>query len=114
MVLAAAEGVTPRGFGGFEPAAFQPGASAEAARASVANLAERNRPNAKTHSGIWRDLWVRKRRTECDAQLVPMAEIARRHGIAVPVLDRLIALTHECEAGTRPMSDDNLLELARA
>ena len=35
-----------------------------------------NRRSAKTHSGIWRDLAVRKRRTEADAQLGPIIRVA--------------------------------------
>ncbi|HEY4295607.1 MAG TPA: 2-dehydropantoate 2-reductase N-terminal domain-containing protein, partial [Paraburkholderia sp.] len=62
--VAEAEGVKPRGFNGFDPLAFQPGATQAAARDSVAAMVAFNRPNAKTHSGIWRDLAVRKRRTE--------------------------------------------------
>ena len=59
--VALAEGVQPRGFNGFEVDAFRPGASEAAARASVAAMVAFNRDSAKTHSGVWRDLWVRKR-----------------------------------------------------
>ena len=44
-----------------------------------------NRRSAKTHSGIWRDLAIRKRKTEVDAQLGPVVEIGARHGIATPI-----------------------------
>ncbi|MCQ4158578.1 2-dehydropantoate 2-reductase [Roseomonas sp. GC11] len=111
MRVAAAEGVTPLGFNGFDPAAFAPGAAEAAAAASVAAMVAFNRPNAKTHSGIWRDLWVRRRRTEVDAQLLPVAEAGRRHAIPTPALDRLIAQVHACETGARPMADANLTEL---
>ncbi len=72
-----------------------------------------NRPNAKTHSGVWRDLAVRKRRTEVDVQIAPVAEIGATHGIACPSVEALVAMIHEIEDGKRPMTDDNLLELAR-
>jgi 2-dehydropantoate 2-reductase len=114
MTVARAEGVKPLGFNGFDPAAFMPGASEEAARASVAALEAFNRPNAKTHSGVWRDLWVRRRTTPADAQIGAVIPIGRMHGIAGPTLTRLIAMIHECERGERPMSDDNLVELMRA
>jgi 2-dehydropantoate 2-reductase len=114
MQVAAAENVRPLGFNGFDPAAFGEAATADAAQASVAAMVAFNRPNAKTHSGIWRDLWVRRRRTEVDAQLLPVAEAARRHGIATPALDALIGQVHECEAGQRPMDDANLTELLGA
>jgi 2-dehydropantoate 2-reductase len=114
MTVARAEGVTPLGFNGFDPAAFQAGATEDAARASIAALVDFNRPNAKTHSGIWRDLWVRHRATPADAQIGVVIPIGRAHGIACPTLTRLIAMVHECERGERPMSDDNLPELLRS
>jgi 2-dehydropantoate 2-reductase len=114
MTTARAEGVVPLGFNGFDPQAFMPGASEEAARRSIAALEAFNRPNAKTHSGIWRDLWVRRRPTPADAQIGAVVPIARTHGIPTPVLERLIAMIHECERGERAMSDDNLNELLGA
>ena len=114
MAVAAAEGVAPRGFAPFDPAAFQAGATEAAARAACAEMERFNRPSAKTHSGVWRDLWVRRRRTEVDVQIAPISSIGAQHGIACPTVDRLVAMIHECEAGIRPMSDDNLIELGRA
>jgi 2-dehydropantoate 2-reductase len=48
-----------------------------------------------------------------DAQIAPVLAIAARHGVACPTIARLVAMIHECEAGTRPASDDNLLELMK-
>jgi len=112
MAVAAAEGVRAEGFNGFDPDAFRPGGTEAAAKASIAAMVAFNRTSAKTHSGVWRDLAVRKRRTEVDAQLVPVSVIARRHGLATPLIDRLVAMIHEIEDGRRPMTDANLLELA--
>ena len=114
VAVALAEGVEPLGFNGYDPNAFRPGASEEAARASVAAMVAFNRPNAKTHSGVWRDLAIRKRRTEVDVQIAPIAEIGATHAIACPAVKALVAMIHEIEDGKRPLSDDNLLELARA
>jgi 2-dehydropantoate 2-reductase len=114
MAVAKAEGVTPRGFNGFDPAAFAEGASEAAAKASVDAMVAFNTGSAKTHSGVWRDLAVRKRRTEVDAQIAPIAEIGARHGVACPTVRALVAMIHEVEDGKRPMTDDNLTELARA
>ena len=104
MAVAAARGVTPRGFNGFDPAAFMPAATDEAARASIAALAAFNARTAKTHSGIWRDLAVRKRRTEVDSQIGVIVRIAREEGIATPALEQLIALIHDVEEGRRDQS----------
>lgn len=114
MTVAAAERVTPQGFNGFSPDAFTAGASEADARASVAAMVAFNRPNAKTHSGIWRDLAIRKRRTEVDMMLGAVVAAGARHGIRCPKLSGLIAMIHEIEDGKRPMTDDNLLALMRA
>ncbi|MDA8052103.1 MAG: 2-dehydropantoate 2-reductase [Rhodospirillales bacterium] len=112
VAVARAEGVSPRGFNGYDPAAFAPGATKKEAAASVAAMVAFNRPNAKTHSGVWRDLAIRKRPTEVDAQIAPIAEIGARHGFACPATRALTRMIHEIEEGKRALSDENLLELA--
>jgi 2-dehydropantoate 2-reductase len=114
MEVALAEGVAPQGFNGFDPQAFMPNAPHEAAAGAVAAMVAFNRPNAKTHSGIWRDIAVRKRRTEVDVQIAPIVDIGARHGLDCPTVAKLVSLIHEVEAGTRPLDDRNLLELLPA
>jgi 2-dehydropantoate 2-reductase len=63
-----------------------------------------NRGSAKSHSGIWRDLAVRKRRTEVDAQIGVIGEIGRSVGVTTPGLDRLVALIHAIEDGRLPLA----------
>ncbi len=109
--VAAAIGVEPRGFNGYDPRAFAPGASAAEAKASVDAMVAFNRPNAKTHSGIWRDIAVRKRTTEVDVQIAPIAATGAAHGVACPVVQRLVDLIHAVERGERRQSDANLLSL---
>ncbi|MFC4454026.1 2-dehydropantoate 2-reductase [Deinococcus sonorensis] len=111
--VAHAHGVTPEAFNGFDPAAFVPGASDEAADASLTEMVAFNRRSAKTHSGIWRDLAVRKRRTEVDAQLGWVVHFGGVHGVPTPITARLVQLIHELEDGQRELSRDNLLELHR-
>ena len=112
MAVAQAEGVKPRGFNGFDPDAFAPGASDEAAEQSIAALAEFTSKTAKTHSGIWRDLAVRRRRTEVDPQIGVIVEIAATHGLEVPLLSRLVSLVHDIEEGRRPQSSGTFSELS--
>jgi 2-dehydropantoate 2-reductase len=104
MAVAIARGVVPVGFNGFDPACFAPGAPQDGARASVAALAAFNRHTAKTHSGIYRDLAVRKRRTEIDQQIGVIAELAREVSIATPGITHLVALIHAIEDNTLPMA----------
>ncbi|HEX3984726.1 MAG TPA: ketopantoate reductase C-terminal domain-containing protein, partial [Acidisoma sp.] len=114
MTVAKACSMHPLGFNGFEPAAFAPGGADTAVDASMDAMVAHNRRSAKSHSGIWRDLAVRKRKTEVDAQLGPIVRLAAEHGIETPVTARLIGMIHEIEDGARPLSSDNLDELARA
>jgi len=112
MRVARAEGVAPRAFNGFEPAAFMPGAPEAEARLCLARLADFNSKTAKTHSGIHRDLAVRKRRTEVDPQIGAIVEIARGHGLETPALARLVELIHDIEEGRRPQSPDTFAALS--
>lgn len=113
MRTAVAEGVDPKPFNGFEPGAFMPGAADAAALQSLADLAEFNSKTAKTHTGIYRDLAVRKRKTEVDPQVGAVALIAARHGIDTPLLRRLVELIHDIEDGRREMSSDTFHELTK-
>lgn len=111
MAVARARGVKPVGFNGFDPECFAPGAPAGKAEASIAALAEFNRHTAKTHSGIYRDLAVRKRKTEVDPQIGIIATLAKEAGLETPVLARLVTLIHAIEDGQRPMAFETFAEL---
>jgi 2-dehydropantoate 2-reductase len=108
MATARARGVVPLGFNGFDPDAFMPGAGEAAAQASVGAMAEFNRHTAKTHSGIWRDLAVRRRKTEVDAQIAIIATLAREAGVDTPAISALVGLIHDIEEGRRDQSWTNL------
>jgi len=114
MAVAAAKRIAPQGFNGFDPAAFAPGGSAASVDASMAAMVAHNRKSAKSHSGIWRDLAVRKRRTEIDAQIGPVVSEGAALGVPTPVNARLIAMIHEIEDGKRKLDRANLADLARA
>ncbi|MGL4243147.1 MAG: ketopantoate reductase family protein [Beijerinckiaceae bacterium] len=114
MAVATARGVKPVGFNGFDPAAFAPGAPEQGSRQSIAALAEFNRHTAKTHSGIYRDLAVRKRRTEVDPQIGIIAALGADAGVATPAIRRLVELIHDIEDGRRPMSFATFEELLAA
>jgi 2-dehydropantoate 2-reductase len=108
MAVARARGVQPLGFNGFDPSAFMPEADEAAARRSVADMEEFNRHTAKTHSGIWRDLAVRKRKTEVDAQIAIIVPLGREAGVPTPLLEKLVELIHAIEEGRREQSWDTL------
>ena len=108
MRVAERRGITPEGFNGFDPRAFAPEADRVKSERSLAEMVAFNRKSAKTHSGIWRDIAVRKRRTETDAQLGPIVTLGADTGVPTPLVTRLIELMHEVEDGRRPQSHETL------
>lgn len=112
MAVANSQGIDPIGFNGFEPGAFMPDAPRDLAKRSIDKLAEFNRHTAKTHSGIWRDLAVRNRQTEVDAQVALITDIGNESGVDTPALCRLVELIHDIEQGRRDQSYETLQELA--
>ena len=109
--VARARGVRPEAFDGFDPGAFAPDAPPEAALASLDRLVAFNRASAKTHSGVWRDIAVRRRKTEVDAQIAPVAELGREAGTATPLVRRLVELVHDVEEGRRAQGWETLAAL---
>jgi 2-dehydropantoate 2-reductase len=71
--------------------------------ASLDRLAEFNRKSAKSHSGIYRDLMVRRRKTEID-------EVHK--DIQGPIFDKVVEFIHDIEQGRRTCEVRNLDELA--
>jgi len=108
MRVAQARGIAPEGFNGFDPQAFAPDADRVKSERTLDEMVAFNRKSAKTHSGIWRDIAVRKRRTETDAQLGPIVTLGAEAGVPTPLNARLIALMHEVEDGRRGQSHETL------
>ena len=104
MGLALKRGVRPVGFNGFDPNAYVPQASVDESARSIGELAAFNRQSAKTHSGIWRDLAIRKRKTETDEQIGILSVLAREVNMDVPLIDCLVELIHDIESGHREAS----------
>jgi 2-dehydropantoate 2-reductase len=114
MAVAAAERVSVKPFNGYDPEAFGANGTAAAIDASFAAMVAFNRRSAKTHTGVWRDIAVHHRKTECDAQFGPIVMLAARHRVPIPLLQRLVATMHQVEQGARPQSWSTLLELGDA
>lgn len=112
--VAAINNIRTEPFDGFDPLAFGPLATPEQTDKSFDDMVVHNRKSAKSHSGIWRDLAIRKRKTEVDAQVLPVVEIGRDSRVPTPLTARLVEMIHEIEDGKRPLSRANLDELAKA
>ncbi len=111
--VAAREGVRPEPFDNVEPALYYPRERRDPAAIgrSLDDLVQRRRRDLKSKSGIWRDLAVRRRKTEVDQQIALAAQVGARHGLSMPLTNRLVAMIHDLEAGRRPMAWSNLDEL---
>jgi 2-dehydropantoate 2-reductase len=114
LAVARARGVRPAPFDGFDPGAYLPDARAGAASQSLDALVAHNRKSAKTHSGIWRDLAVRKRPTEVDAQLGIVVSLGGEAGEPTPLTASVVNLIHDVERGVRPQALETLDALAAA
>src|SRR5438034_11725997 len=108
MRVALTRGVKPEAFNGFAPHAFAPDADRAMSERSLDEMVAFNRRSAKTHSGVWRDIAVRKRRTETDAQLGPIVTLGAQAGVPTPLVSRLIELMHDVENGRRSQSHETL------
>ncbi len=102
-------GIEAYGFNGFEPAAFLAD-DGDGINQSLDTLTAFNKLSAKTHSGIWRDLAIRKRKTEV-IMYEPLLAQAKTVGFALPLTRRWIDMIHEIEDGAREQSLSNLDEL---
>jgi len=111
VAIALAQGVKLESFDGFDAAAFQPAGSPGLASGSLDDLVRFNRASAKTHSGIWRDLAVRKRKTEVDAQLGWIVRMGIKVGLPTPLTQAVISQIHQIESGARPLARENMREL---
>jgi 2-dehydropantoate 2-reductase len=111
--VAAREGVRVEPFDDVEPSLFYPRERrrADAIARSLDGLVARRRRDLKSKSGIWRDLAVRRRKTEVDEQIGLAAQIGAAYGLPMPLTRAVVAMIHELEDGRRAMAWSNLDEL---
>ena len=107
--VGAALGHALQPIGRFDPNAFLPadGLLERASRALDQFQAEMA-GSIKQHMGIWRDLKIRKRKTEVDVQCGVVVEQGATLGIDVPVNQAIVEVIHEIEEGHRGMESANL------
>lgn len=106
--IAEAKDIKLEPFNPFDPNGFTKNADVAAANRAFDVIYEQRQGTAKKHSGMWRDIAVRKRRTELDALLVPAVREAEQLQIATPLNNCLIELIRNLEEGCRSQSWDNL------
>lgn len=69
---------------------------------------KRLRGYSKVRSGIWRDIAVRKRKTEKHYHFIPIFNVAKKANIEMPLISLLLKLLKEVEDNKRYMSLKNL------
>ncbi len=110
MAVAEAAGVRLEPFDEYDPASYREGAggSRSSIERAMAAISRFYRGHTKVKTGIWRDLAVRKRKTEVEAQLGVLAAKGRTLGVPTPLTARLIGLIHDLEDGRRTLAWENL------
>jgi len=109
LAVADKGGIRVEPFDEFDPAWYRAalrGDSAARERAMTA-IAAHYRAHTKTKTGIWRDLAVRRRKTEADGQLGVLARKGDSLGVPMPLTRALAAIIEDLEAGRRQMGWKN-------
>jgi len=96
-------------FDEFDPAWYRAalGGNAAARHRAMSAIAAHYRAHTKTKTGIWRDLAVRKRKTEVDGQLGVLARKGESLGVAMPLTRGLAGIIGDLEEGRRRMDWKN-------
>jgi 2-dehydropantoate 2-reductase len=116
VLVARAEGIRLEPFGYFDPSEFAdvtPAGLAAAYRV-LDEMAAAAANDLKVRTGYWRDIVVRKRKSEIFAITGEIVRRGERLGVPTPVNRRQLDLMDEIEAGRRSMSWANLDELLQA
>ena len=114
LAVADKAGVRVEPFDEFDPAWYRAAVAGDASARdrAMSAIATHYRAHTKTKTGIWRDLAVRRRKTEVDGQLGVLVEKGEALGIAMPLTRRLMELIRDLEEGRRVMDWANLEPLA--
>src|SRR5216683_3622866 len=110
IAVADKAGVRVLAFDEFDPAWYRAALAGDVAARdhAMAAIAAHYRQHTKTKTGIWRDLAVRKRKTEVDGQLGVLVAKGETFGIDMPLTRRLSELIRDLEDGRRQMDWSNL------
>jgi 2-dehydropantoate 2-reductase len=112
--VAQALGYRMESIGHFNPNAFLPGDDwRERADRALRDFYEEMSASAKQHMGIWRDLKIKKRKTEIDMQCAVVVERGNQAGVETPVNAAIVRVVREIEDGRRGMGWENLDDLLR-
>lgn len=100
-------GVELTAFDDFRPDLYSQGKYKEAMSAT----AEHYRAMVKNYTGLYRDLAVRRRKSEIEGTVGDTIRMGEKLGLCLPLNRKLLSMVKEIEAGTRTIGTENLLEL---
>ena len=96
-------------FDDFKPELYRQGRYADAMKAT----SDHYHRMVKNYTGLYRDLAVRKRKSEIDGTVGLTIEIGEREGLELPLCRKFVGMIKEIEAGERLIRTENLLELKK-
>ena len=88
-------------FDPFDPSRFMQDADQAAADSVFERIYEHRQGSAKKHSGMWRDIAVRKRKTEVETLLLPALATGKKISADMPLNTLLAELIRDLESGQR-------------
>lgn len=94
-------------FDDFRPDLYRQGRYREALKVT----ADHYRPMVKNYTGLYRDLAVRRRKSEIDGTVGIVVQMGERLGLDLPLNRKLVSMVKEIEGGRRMICTENLLEL---
>jgi 2-dehydropantoate 2-reductase len=109
--VADASGVTLEDFEPFQAALFRAPLDWPRLDVFFDRVADRFQKRVKQHTGIWRDLRVRRRKTEVDWLTGEVIRRGETLGLDLPVNRKIVAMIREIENGQREQDWSNLQEI---
>ncbi|MBS7699755.1 MULTISPECIES: ketopantoate reductase family protein [unclassified Chelatococcus] len=111
--VADAIGIRTENCDGFDPKVFRLDRPTDDAAQTASWDAQRAywKSHDNTHTGVWRDLKIHRRKTEVEWQVGAVIRAAEKAGVAVPHLKRLKATVESIENGDRVQSWEALYDI---
>lgn len=94
-------------FDDFRPDLYRQGRYREALKVTADHYC----PMVKNYTGLYRDLAVRRRKSEIDGTVGIVVQMGERLGLDLPLNRKLVSMVKEIEGGRRMICTENLLEL---
>jgi 2-dehydropantoate 2-reductase len=110
LAVADKAGIRLDPFDEFDPSWYRAALAGDAGALAhaMATSAAHYRAATKTKTGVWRDLAVRKRKTEVDGLLGALADKGEALGVPMPLTRQLVLIIRDLEDGRRRMDWANL------